>query len=102
MRGNHAFALDHLLRLVAEAGLGPEPVIDARMARRAENAPRDAAGVREFGLAGEHDLVLMTRDHGGVVSGPVALVLRPGTGAPPPTVVGLEATTAWLHIRISR
>ena len=95
VRGNHAFALGHLLRLVAEAGLTAEPVIDARLARVAENEPRQYAEVRQFGVAELQDMVLMHRDNGGVASVPVVLVLKPGPG-PAPDVIGLDDTIRWM------
>jgi SAM-dependent methyltransferase len=94
--GNYSFALNHLLSLFAAAGLRAEPVFDARLNRRAENAPRDLSETRWHDVSHDLDETLIVREFAGVMSAPGIFILRPANPAPV-RVIGLGDTIAWLQ-----
>jgi SAM-dependent methyltransferase len=92
-RGNYAFAVSHLLRLIEEAGLQAAPVLRMAQSDFHENNPRPLASVLHEDPADPLLQGLTLRDLGGIVSGPVLFLLRAAEGAPRPvTVVGLPQT----------
>lgn len=98
--GNTGFAANDLLRLVAAAGLRPEPRLDLRLSDFAENDPRDLPSQRHHDPAQDLSLTMVVREEGGVFLAPLLLVLRPappGPLPPPPVVEGLEETLARLE-----
>ncbi len=98
VRGNYAFAIDHLLRLFREAGLAPDGPIEMRLTEIGANEPRESAGVLHPGNAGIWEESMVLRELSGGISAPVCFVLRPVEGNPAsPPVRDLDRSIAWAH-----
>jgi hypothetical protein len=98
--GNYAFAIDHLLALIEQSGLSPDPVIDLSLTPLGANEPRESSRVR--GVESPTPLEeLIVRETGGIMSLPILLILRPGRYIAP-QISGLDQTVQWLNAGLRR
>jgi SAM-dependent methyltransferase len=98
--GNYAFTVPHLLELIAEAGLAADPVVDLSLQQRRENVGVDIALTHDYGMSQSLEQVMVWRELGGLVTGPICLVLRPATGSEAaPRLDAMAETGAWLTHR---
>ena len=101
VEGNHAFDLDHLLRLFREAGLCLEPHFDARLADSVENEGRELLDTRYHDVSNPFTELLMVREFGGITSVPGLFILRPGIFEEV-EVVGMAETAIWLQEKLDQ
>ncbi|AMN41837.1 class I SAM-dependent methyltransferase [Rhodoplanes sp. Z2-YC6860] len=98
--GNYAFAIDHLLALIEQSGLNPDPVIDLSLTSLGANQPKELSRVRGVEPPSKFE-ELIVRETGGIMSLPVLLILRPGRYVAP-QIVGLDETAQWLNDGLRR
>lgn len=96
--GNYAFAIDHLLALIEQSGLTPDPVIDLSLTALGANDPKELNRVRGVEPSSKFE-ELIVRETGGIMSLPVLLILRPGRYIAP-QILGLDQTAQWLNARL--
>ena len=98
--GNFAFGLEHLLDLIAQAGLHAEPVVDAGLAECRENIAHEDALVQGPELAQRLNQTIIWRELSGSISGPISLVLR-RKGKGRPVVLHERRTHDWIRAQQS-
>src|SRR5262249_50516560 len=97
VEGNHAFSIEHLLRLCQAAGLEPEAVFDGSQSASGVNWPTtspDELHPDPLHIGGLRLSPVIVREYGGIISTACCLVLKPGRIPSDATcrVIGLAET----------